>query len=327
MWIAKAKGIAGSKRLRYGTFGSRSKEMRIIVAYDGSCCAEAALVDLHRAGLQREAEVLAITVAERWLPRPSSVAQAIELESSVAAVRAPENGEDFELAYGLASQAKSRLQSYFTAWKIEAVAACGSPAQEILRKANEWSPDLIVLGCQGRSALARFLLGSVSQKVVNEAPCSVRVCRGTAWKDGSPVRMVIGLDSSPASQAAVSAVALRTWPMDSEVRLVAVIDPAKPRKAKPYATDAQRVSWVKAFVEAAEKKLRAAGLIVSSRIEAGDPKQVLVAEADEWGSDCVFLGAAASSSTTSALGDVSTAVVARVHCSVEIIRARSSRKT
>jgi nucleotide-binding universal stress UspA family protein len=300
--------------------------MRIIVAYDGSPCADAALSDLHRAGLHREADVLAITVAERWLPRPSLGGQAVEARSSAAAVTAPETAEDLKGAYELASQARLRLQSYFTNWKIEAVAATGSPAQEILRKARQWSPDLIVLGCQGRSALARFLLGSVSQKVLNEAPCSVRVCRGTAWKDGSPVRILIGLDASPSSENAVGAVASRVWPIGSEVRLVTVIDPTKTPHCEPPVAEARPDSWLRPFLEAADTKLRAADLCVSSRIEAGDPKQVLVAEADEWGADCIVLGAAASSSTTPALGDVSTAVVARAHCSVEIIRAFASNK-
>jgi nucleotide-binding universal stress UspA family protein len=300
--------------------------MRIIVAYDGSPCADAALIDLHRAGLHRDADVLVITVAERWLPRPSLGGQAADSRSSAAVMAAPETAEDLKRAYELACQAKLDLQLYFTDWKIEAVAASGSPAQEILRKAKQWSPDLIVLGCQGRSALARFLLGSVSQKVLNEASCSVRVCRGTAWKDGSPVRIVIGLDASPSSDNAVGAVTSRVWPIGSEVRLVTAIDPAKPRQTESSETEAPRDPWVTPFVEAAAKKLRAADLAISSRIEAGDPKQVLVAEADEWGADCIVLGAAASLSTTSALGDVSTAVVARAHCSVEIIRAFTSRK-
>ena len=42
------------------------------------------------------------------------------------------------------------------------------------------APDLIVVGSHGRSALGRFMLGSVSQKVVTEAHCSVRVARGRA---------------------------------------------------------------------------------------------------------------------------------------------------
>lgn len=37
----------------------------------------------------------------------------------------------------------------------------------------EWKPDLIVVGSHGRTAIGRFFLGSVSQKVVNEACASL----------------------------------------------------------------------------------------------------------------------------------------------------------
>ena len=89
-------------------------------------------------------------------------------------------------------------------------------------------PDLIVVGSQGHSGLGRFLLGSVSHKVVNEAHCSVRVARGTAWKDGAPVRILLGLDGSGASEAAVETMATRVWPLASEARIVTVVDPLKP---------------------------------------------------------------------------------------------------
>ena len=42
--------------------------MKILIAYDGSGAAEAALDDLISAGLPDEAEVLVMSVAEVWLP-------------------------------------------------------------------------------------------------------------------------------------------------------------------------------------------------------------------------------------------------------------------
>ncbi len=42
--------------------------MKILIAYDGSDCAEAALDDLQCAGLPLEAEAQIISVAEVWLP-------------------------------------------------------------------------------------------------------------------------------------------------------------------------------------------------------------------------------------------------------------------
>jgi nucleotide-binding universal stress UspA family protein len=291
--------------------------MRIMVAYDGSSCADSALCDLHRAGLPREAEALVISVAERWLPRPP-VSRPAEF-GAAAGVAAAEAGEDVDRAYHLASEAKSRLESHFTTWKVEVAAASGSPAREILNRASSWRPDLIVLGCQGRSALGRFLLGSVSQKVLNEAKCSVRICRGTAWKEASPVRIVIGLDGSASSKEAVKSVANRAWPIGSEVRLVTVIDPSKSITKEGSSPPAWQDSWVGPFIDNAEQRLRAVELNVSTKVEVGDPKTVLVADANEWGADCIVMGAAASPSA-STLGGVSTAVVTRAHCSVEIIR-------
>jgi nucleotide-binding universal stress UspA family protein len=186
----------------------------------------------------------------------------------------------------LALEAKGRLQAHFPCWEIKAEESSGSPAREILKKAGDWKPDLIVVGSQGHSGLGRFLLGSVSQKVANEAHCSVRVARGTAWKDGSPVRILLALDGSPCSEAAVDAVSMRMWPSASEVRLTTVVDPLNvpiARQLPPSAalglSSAAHRAWVQEFVDAAAKKLRGAELIVSSKIEEGDPKSLIIANA------------------------------------------------
>jgi len=49
----------------------------------------------------------------------------------------------------------------------------GEPASTIVDTAAEGSYDLIVIGNKGRSAINRFLLGSVTTKVVHHAPCNV----------------------------------------------------------------------------------------------------------------------------------------------------------
>jgi nucleotide-binding universal stress UspA family protein len=45
--------------------------MKILVAYDGSECADAALDDLRRAGLPSDAQIKVLSVVENWLPPPS----------------------------------------------------------------------------------------------------------------------------------------------------------------------------------------------------------------------------------------------------------------
>ncbi|MBX7060007.1 MAG: universal stress protein [Leptospirales bacterium] len=53
----------------------------------------------------------------------------------------------------------------------------GYPADRICEVAAKGGYDLIVIGSRGLSALGRFLLGSVSDRVVHHAPCSVTVVR------------------------------------------------------------------------------------------------------------------------------------------------------
>jgi nucleotide-binding universal stress UspA family protein len=67
--------------------------------------------------------------------------------------------------------------------------------------------------------------------------------------------------------------------------------------------------------------LRSAGLIVSEIIIGGDPREAIIAEADRWNSDSVFIGARGLGRMQRLLlGSVSSYVVNHAHCSVEVVR-------
>lgn len=53
----------------------------------------------------------------------------------------------------------------------------GDPASEIVRYAHDAGVDLIVMGTHGRTGVERLLMGSVAEKVMREAPCSVLVVK------------------------------------------------------------------------------------------------------------------------------------------------------
>jgi nucleotide-binding universal stress UspA family protein len=53
----------------------------------------------------------------------------------------------------------------------------GDPAAEIVRYALDAGIDLIVMGTHGRTGLERLLMGSVAEKVMREAKCSVLVVK------------------------------------------------------------------------------------------------------------------------------------------------------
>jgi len=290
-----------------------TNRMKVIVAYDGSECADAALDDLWNAGLPGATQFKVLSVVEHWLPHPS------ELE----VVEHIDHDDEYT---ALASRAVARLRSMRSSWEVDAEVTVGSPATAIIEMADEWKPDLLVVGSHGRTALGRFFFGSVSQKLSHEAHCSVRVCRGRVKEPGAPVRLIVGVDGSKGAEIAVRSAAAREWPKGSEARVVNASWTVPP--LSPPLASGPIIHWfieenarVKAAVDGAVARLNDVGLKAESVIEEGVPKDVLVRVAENWGADCIFLGARGRGRLERFLiGSVSSAVVARAHCSVEVTR-------
>ena len=57
----------------------------------------------------------------------------------------------------------------------ERLIVTGDPAVEIMRWATAKQVQLIILGTHGRRGVTRFLMGSVAERVLREAPCAVLV--------------------------------------------------------------------------------------------------------------------------------------------------------
>ena len=315
--------------------------MKLLIAYDGSDSADTAIDGLQRAGLPAEnVEALVVSIGEVWLP-PSGAAGDETLTSQVVPglkqVR-ERAAQVIEEAEQLAQRGSKRVQQNFPGWQVSHEVRNGSPGFELLQVAREWSADLIVVGSHGHSALGRFVLGSVSQKVLTEASTSVHIGRPNPGTGKSGERILIGVDGSPAALAAVRAVAQRNWTEGSEVRIVVADDVVRgnpiwllipPIREFFDEVRTEERTQAEQFAIAAAKELReglgSRNITVSSVVHAGDPKQVVIKHAEEFGADCIFTGATGFSSRLERviLGSVSSAIAARAHCSVEVVRERS----
>ena len=78
-----------------------------------------------------------------------------------------------------AQEAVDRLAEVFSdvSVDVDTYVRGGTPADEIIRAANELCVDLIVVGGRGKGAVEAILLGSVSYRVLHHAPCPVLVTR------------------------------------------------------------------------------------------------------------------------------------------------------
>ncbi len=308
--------------------------MKLLIAYDGSHPSGLAIEDLRRAGLKENTEAVVLSVADVWLPhaetdeaelpsRPPVVERALAQAAEVlaAATRFSEDGAD-------------TVRRMFPRWSVRPEAVADSPAWAVIKRASSLPADLIVIGSHGSSPFTTFVFGSVSLKVVAEADCSIRIGRKGRDGDG-PVRILAGLDGSVDSDAAIATIASRPWPKGSEVRLLTSIDtkvataaaaPGGPASVWLRDGDDEATSWVSRMMEDASARLRAPGLIVSSDLVEGDPKHSLLQEAEVWEADSIFVGARGHSLFERLLlGSVSSAIAARAHCSVEIVRTKTAR--
>ncbi|HVF89249.1 MAG TPA: universal stress protein [Blastocatellia bacterium] len=300
--------------------------MKLLVGYDGSECADRAIEDLRRAGLPHEGEAIVLSAADVWLwPPPEQEGAAapppkVEMTGLSESRRAAEQA--LEQARQFAQRASERLREILPAWTVTPEALADSPAWALIKKSDEWKPDLLVIGSQGRSALSRLVFGSVSEKVVTEARCSVRVARGRAEVAEGPVRIAIGLDSSPNAEAAVAAVARREWPSGSEALLISVLD-MMIMTSREWIEDFKEdeEAWGAKVTNGPIQQLTDAGLAVSSMIKRGDPKRIILEEADRWKAVSIFVGAIGLRGIEKfLLGSVASSIAARAHCSAEVVR-------
>jgi nucleotide-binding universal stress UspA family protein len=148
------------------------------------------------------------------------------------------------------------------------------------------------------------------------------------------MKILLAIDGSSFSDAAVKEIATRPWPPGSEVRIISVVEP-------PLLPTVE--TWVPPddYIEALERAGQDQGrsivgkaadritngqrdkLRVASEIVNGHPKHAIIDAAEAWEADLIVVGSHGYRGLTRLwLGSVSQAVASHAKCSVEIVRSR-----
>jgi nucleotide-binding universal stress UspA family protein len=146
------------------------------------------------------------------------------------------------------------------------------------------------------------------------------------------MKVLLAIDGSQHSHAALEDVASREWPADTEIEVLTAVhsrwpllpDPAFTMVAAHYEVMQEEQHHAPALLNAAAERIRerAPGLSVTTKVIEGAPHEVIVREADDWGADLIVLGSHGYGPVRQALlGSVAAAVAAEASCAVEIIRA------
>ena len=136
---------------------------KILVAIDGSPNSEKALATAADLAAHYHAELIALSVAEL----PEVVAMVNEVDS----IR--QNADDYYRQIGQASVEFAKTRGV----ALRSVVVRGHAAEEIIRFAESEGANLVVLGRQGHSRIARFFLGSTTDRVSEHCHCAVMIVK------------------------------------------------------------------------------------------------------------------------------------------------------
>jgi nucleotide-binding universal stress UspA family protein len=214
----------------------------------------------------------------------------------------------------------------------------GFPGEEILKTIRKKDIDLVVLGTRSYSQATGFLLGSVSQWVLQEASCSVLIARNQPRKklNDRKIKLLLATDGSPDSRAAVDFVNTMGFPTASHIMNLHVI------KKQVYETEQALTTGrknEKEFAKLAEENFKAQGrqgaklleqtskalssddLTIQQRLAYGNPAPEILKAARFMKADLIVMGSQGSTGVKRMfLGSVSNKVVHGAGCSVAVIR-------
>jgi nucleotide-binding universal stress UspA family protein len=137
---------------------------RIVVGFDGS--------EHGRRALERAADIAKMRGARLAVVSSAQLSRLVRDPSGAVRPLDPAELEERESALEAAKSlvAEQGLEADF-------IEGTGDPADVLVQEAEESGADLIVVGTRGLNVAQRWLLGSVSTKVVHHAPCDVLVVR------------------------------------------------------------------------------------------------------------------------------------------------------
>ena len=140
------------------------------------------------------------------------------------------------------------------------------------------------------------------------------------------MKILLAVDDSKFSDAALQVVIAQIPPQSTEVLVLHVVEPITlsppPQMSAGYAPElASRVKDGRELVEREAQRLRAAGFKADGAVENGDIREKIIDAAAEWRADLIVMGSHGRRGLQRfLLGSVAEHVARHAQCSVEIVR-------
>jgi nucleotide-binding universal stress UspA family protein len=151
------------------------------------------------------------------------------------------------------------------------------------------------------------------------------------------MKILLAIDGSPCSDAAIEEVGRRPWPEGSSVKVLTAYELPTPPTPEGWALPANYFEEMdvalrkqsRNIVDRAIEKLKPTlkkGISLDGALLPGPPRMVILDEAESWGADLIVVGSHGYRAWERfLLGSVSQAVVSHAKCSVEVVRCKQAK--
>lgn len=287
--------------------------MKVLLAVDGSKHARWATEWISQIPFATPPQVTALHVIDTVSLRAPFMAQPVVVGNERFIQEEIKRLET--LATKVAAETKALLSSMNLKGKV--IIERGTTASSILKRAPK-RDGLVVIGSRGLDALDRSMLGSMSTRVTQHAPCSVLVVKEPA----KPLRhVVLTIDGSTASQKVVQFLSRKMRPRTVDPNEGTVPIQVSVVHVMPYLKYPEVKEMGQALVHYYADKMVAAGYQVREVPRLGNPAHEIMKVADQHKADLIVCGAKGLGAIARfLLGSVSTKIVQHSSCSVLVVR-------
>jgi nucleotide-binding universal stress UspA family protein len=192
-------------------------------------------------------------------------------------------------------------KSWFEGLKVWRKTVIGSPWNQIIEFAASHNIDLICLGTHGRGGFARFMLGSVAEKVVQHARCQTLVVRRHEREfvdeehlEPALKKILVPCDFSDTSRSALEEGRALAASWAAELHLLHVVEDNSPSVSQIALAYPMFRAYVNDLVQTGQQQLEElvvpSGKRVQIKAVVGDPTTKINDYADEHGIDLIVVG-------------------------------------
>lgn len=295
---------------------------RILCPVDFSEATPFALTPAVSLATEFGAELLLVHVLDYPYPHVGPVVQGFDIEDYYSAMEE----KAVEQLDGLVDEDAREFAP------VRTVVRRGSAFREIVRLAEEESPDLIVLPTQARTGLDHMLWGSVAEKVVRLAPCPVMTVspRQEQPRPFGGERVLYATDFSKGSEHALETAVSFARHYEAELLMVHVVtvwdyDPANPEWRFPP-IPSEHVDEIEAQgkqrLDEAGTTVADGGLKVRTMLVRGfDPGLEIARTADEEAADVIVMSTHGRTGVSHlVIGSTAEKVVRHANCPVLTVK-------